>query len=66
MGKAKLKKKIEGYRKQLANHIDKFKEAEERGAPESMTYMAKEMSNYLKRMDMLKSKLLPKKSKKKK
>ena len=57
MGKAKLRKKVEGYKKQLEKHIEKFKEAESRGSPESMGYMAKEMSNYLKRMDKLKSRL---------
>ena len=57
MGKAKIRKKLEGYRKQLKKHLDKFKEAEERGAVESMNYMAKEMLNYMKRMDILKSRL---------
>ena len=66
MGKAKIKKKLEGYEKQLAKHIAKFKEAESRGAVESMNYMAREMSDYLKRMEMLKSRLSPKKGRKKK
>ncbi len=61
MGKAKIRKKLEGYKKQLKKHIEKFKEAEERGASESMDYMAREMSGYLKRMDILKKRLLPKK-----
>ncbi len=64
MGKAKLRKKLEGYEKQLKKHIVKFKKAEERGASESMNYMAREMSDYLKRTDILKKKLLPKKKKK--
>ena len=41
------------------------KEAQERGAAESMNYMAKELSNYLKRMEDLKSRMLPRKSRKK-
>lgn len=61
MGKAKIRKKLEGYEKQLKKHIAKFKEAEERGASESMDYMAREMSDYLKRMDTLKKRLSPKK-----
>ncbi|HLD43565.1 MAG TPA: hypothetical protein VJB08_06310 [Candidatus Nanoarchaeia archaeon] len=31
MGKAKIRKKLEGYKKQLIKHISKFREAEERG-----------------------------------
>jgi len=65
MGKAKIRKKLEGYKKQLKRHIDKFKEAEEKGAIESMNYMAREMSDYIKRMDILKSKLSGKKKKRK-
>ncbi|MBW2984468.1 hypothetical protein KY361_05100 [Candidatus Woesearchaeota archaeon] len=63
MGKAKVRKQLEGYKKQLQKHIAKFKEAEGRGSVESMNYMAKELANYMKRMDVLKSRL--KKSKKK-
>ena len=63
MGKAKVKKKLEGYKKQLRKHIDKFKEAEKRGAAESMNYMAREMSDYLSRMDKFEKRLLPKKKK---
>ena len=48
MGKAKVRKKLEGYKKQLKKHIEKFKEAEDRGAVESMGYMARELSGYLK------------------
>lgn len=63
MGKAKVRKKLEGYKKQLKEHISKFKEAEKRGATESMNYMAREMSDYLRRMDKFKKRLLPKKKK---
>lgn len=63
MGKAKVKKKIEGYEEQLEKHIRKFKEAEKRGAVESMNYMAHEISEFLKRKDILKKRLLPKKKK---
>ena len=66
MGKAKVRKKLKGYKKQLRKHIQKFKEAEDRGAVESMDYMAKEMSDYLRRVDILKRKLLPKIPRKKK
>ena len=59
MGKAKIRKKLDGYKKQLQKHIDKFKEAEKRGAPESMEYMAKEMKNYMARMDILKNRIKP-------
>jgi len=65
MGKAKIKKKLEGHKKQLVKHMDKFEEAKERGAIESMNYMAKEMFNYLKTMDKLKKRILPKKKRKK-
>ena len=64
MGKARIKKKLEGYEKQLKKHIRKFKEAKDRGAIESMNYMAREMSDYLRRMDIFKKRLLPKKSRK--
>jgi len=57
MGKAKVKKQLEGYKKQLKKHIAKFKEAEARGSVGSMNYMAKELANYLKRMDKLKKRL---------
>ena len=63
MGKAKIRKKVEGYEKQLKKHIKKFKEAESRGDAGSMNYMAREMSDYLKRMTKLKSRLLPKNKK---
>ena len=55
MGKAKIKKKLDGHKKQIIKHIEKFKEAEARGSIESMNYMAKELSNYLKRMEELDS-----------
>lgn len=57
MGKAKIRKKLEGYEKQLKKHINKFKEAQERGSIESMNYMAREMSDYLKRMEVFKKRL---------
>ncbi|MBW2980707.1 hypothetical protein KY360_04805 [Candidatus Woesearchaeota archaeon] len=57
MGKAKVRKKIAGLKKQVVKHIGKFNEAKERDTPESMNYMAKEMANYMKRMDQLKKKL---------
>lgn len=64
MGKARLRKKLDGHKKQIIKHIKKFKEAEERGVVESMNYMAKELSNYLKRMEELESRV--KKARKKK
>ena len=57
MGKAKIRKKLGGYEKQLRKHIDKFKEAEERGDIGSMNYMAREMNDYLKKMDMFKKRM---------
>jgi hypothetical protein len=66
MGKAKIRKKIDGYKKQLRKHIDKFKEAEKRGAVESMNYMAKEMRNYMQRLDKLNKKTLAKRKQKRK
>ena len=36
MGKAKVRKKLGGYEKQLRKHIGKFKEAESRGDIGSM------------------------------
>ena len=54
MGKAKIKKKLEGYEKQLKKHICKFKEAELRGDIGSMNYMARELGGYLERMDVFK------------
>ena len=66
MGKAKIKKRLSGYEKQLKKHIKKFKEAELREDVGSMNYMAREMTDYLKRMDTLKIRLLPKGQKKKK
>ncbi|MBU0628478.1 MAG: hypothetical protein KKC75_04765 [Nanoarchaeota archaeon] len=65
MGKAKIRKKVEGYEEQLKKHITKFNEAKERDDIGSMNYMAREMSDYLKRMDILKKRLLPKKFRKK-
>lgn len=47
MGKASIRKKIEGYEKQLRKHIEKFKEAESRGDIGSMNYMARELSDFL-------------------
>ncbi len=64
MGKAKVRKKLSGYEKQLKKHMGKFKEAELREDVGSMNYMAREMTDYLKRMDNLKIRLLPKKQKK--
>lgn len=46
--------------------MGKFEEAKSRGSEGSMNYMAREMSDYMKRTEILKSRLLPKKSKKKK
>lgn len=57
MGKAKIRKKLDGHKKQIIKHIKKFKEAEARGATESMNYMAKELDNYLKRMKELESRV---------
>jgi len=57
MGKAKVRKKLNGYEKQLKKHINKFKEAELRGDVGSMNYMAREMRDYMKRMDFLKKRL---------
>ena len=64
MGKARLRKKLSGYQKQLRKHIAKFKEAEARGAIESMDYMAKEMASFLKRKDALEYRTLPKQTRK--
>jgi len=66
MGKAKIRKKLKGYRKQLVKHIGKFKEAEAREDAGSMNYMAREMSDFIKRMGALKKRVMPKKKKKKK
>jgi len=66
MGKAKLRKKVKGYEKQLKKHIGKFKEAELRDDTGSMNYMAREMKDYMKRMEFLKKRLLPKKAIKRK
>ena len=65
MGKAKVRKKLEGYKRQLEKHIDKFREAEERGDVGSMNYMAREMNDFMKRMDVMENRLLPKKKRKK-
>ena len=59
MGKAKIRKKVKGYEKQLKKHINKFKEAEARGDIGSMNYMARELTDYLKRREILKKRLLP-------
>lgn len=64
MGKAKVKKKIEGYKKQLKKHIDKFSEAEERGDVGSMNYMAREMRSFLERIETLKKRAAPKSKRK--
>jgi len=64
MDKAKVRKKIEGYEKQLKRHMAKFKEAEERGDVGSMNYMAREMRDYIGRMDVLKEMAMPKKKRK--
>jgi peptidoglycan hydrolase CwlO-like protein len=60
MGKANIRKKIEGYDKQLKKHIDKFKEAEERGDVGSMNYMGREITDYVKQIDKLKKRMMPK------
>ena len=65
MGKAKIRKKLEGYEKQLKKHIGKFKEAQERDDVGSMDYMAREMRDYLRKMEVFKKRLLPKKPQKK-
>ena len=44
--------------------LKKFKEAEDREDEGSMNYMAREMSDYMKRMDTFKSGLKPKKKRK--
>lgn len=61
MGKAKIRKKLKGYEKQLRKHMTKFEEAKSRDAVGSMNYMAREMSDYLKKMDKFKKRVLPKK-----
>ena len=48
MGKAKVRKKISGYEKQLEKHIEKFKEAEERGDVGAMNYFGRELQDFLK------------------
>ena len=63
MGKAKVRKKISGYEKKLKKHMSKFKEAELRGDVGSMNYMAREMKDYMKRMDFLKKRLVKGKKK---
>tara|TARA_Y100000310_G_C20681539_1_gene816245 strand:- start:2375 stop:2596 length:222 start_codon:yes stop_codon:yes gene_type:complete len=65
MGKANIRKKIDGYEKQIAKHIDKFKEAKDRGDVGSMNYMARELRDFMKRKDTLQSRLLPKQKQKK-
>ena len=65
MGKASVRKKVEGYKKQLKKHIEKFKEAEDRGDIGSMNYMARELSDFMKRKKILEKRLLPKKIRKK-
>ena len=60
MGKARLRKKLQGYEKQLIKHINKFKEAEDRQDAGSMNYMAREMNDFIKRMHVLKRRLKPK------
>ena len=64
MGKTKINKKLNGYKKQLIKHIKKFKEAESRDDAGSMNYMAREMNDYIKRMDVLRKRLLPKRKQK--
>ncbi|MDP7180809.1 MAG: hypothetical protein QF824_06080 [Candidatus Woesearchaeota archaeon] len=64
MGKAKVRKKISGYEKQLEKHIEKFKEAEERGDVGAMNYFGRELQDFLKHKEKLKGQLDPKKRKK--
>lgn len=65
MEKAKIRKKLSGIEKQRKKHIDKFREAFERGDEGAMNYMARELSDFSKIADKLSKKLLPKKQKKK-
>jgi len=65
MGKAKVRKKIEGYEKQLKIHIDKFNEAKERGDIGSMNYFGRELKDFMKRKDILEKRALPKRKRKK-
>jgi len=61
MGKAKVRKRKDSLIEQTRKHLDKFKEAKERGDIGSMEYMARELTDYLKQIDKHKKKLLPRK-----
>ena len=63
MGKAKIRKKQEGLLKQVKKHINKFNEAKQRDDVGSMEYMARELSDYLKQMDKLGVRILPREKK---
>jgi len=64
MGKAKLKKKLLGIQKQRKKHIDKFREAFDRGDERAMNYMAREIKDYSEISDKFSRRLLPKSKKK--
>ena len=59
MGKAGLRKKREGLFEQTKKHIEKFEEAMARGDVGSMDYMAREMSDYLKKIKNIDSRIMP-------
>tara|TARA_Y100000310_G_scaffold157498_1_gene156856 strand:- start:1178 stop:1363 length:186 start_codon:yes stop_codon:yes gene_type:complete len=61
MGKAKIKKKESGYHKQLEKHIDKFKEAEQRGDIGAMNYYGKELKELMRKKEIFTKRLKPKK-----
>lgn len=61
MGKARLRKKIAGLQKQMKKHLRKFREAFDRGSGESMEYIGREVTDYLRQRDKLKKRMLPKK-----
>jgi len=62
MGKAKIRKKLVGIQKQTKKHIDKFREALDRGDEGAMNYMARELKDFSKIADKLKKKINRKKS----
>lgn len=66
MGKTRERKKIEGYKKQIEKHIEKFNEAKEREDEGSMNYMAKELRSMLEEMEKHKIRSLPRKERLKK
>ena len=61
MGKAKVRKKQKGLLEQTRIHIKKFEEAKKRGDIGSMEYMAREIADYLKQVEKIKTNLLPRK-----